>query len=152
MKKFLFAVVCLWLYCLAFAQEKNNVQEILEAPLPEECSVWNTDDASRNACLTKHRLDVQYAIDKALAEKNRVNHFNYEAFGPQKTREEIAQEKREFILCCFAAVFILACVCFALFPVVKNKFNRIKNKTKLHRKQRAGKHTLDDVFAAEKKE
>jgi len=39
-----------------------------------------------------------------------------------------------------------------LFTIIKKKFNQIKNKTKLHRRQRAGKHTLDDVFAAEKKE
>ena len=125
MKKFLFAAVCLFLCCVAFSQDKVSY---------------------------RRAADVRYTINAELAKQSRGNHFNYAAFGPQKTREEIAQEKREFVLCCFAGVFILACFCVALFPVVKNKFNHIKNKTKLHHKQRAGKHTLDDVFAAEKKE
>lgn len=126
MKKYILSVVCLLVFFLVSAQD--------------------------NSTYKMRSADLQYETNKTLADKSRANYFNYAALGPQKTREEIAREKREFILCCFAGVFVFVCFCFALFPFVKNKFNHIKNKTKLHRRQRAGKHTLDDVFAAEKKE
>ena len=129
----------------AATTEKTDLEKFLDTPMPQECSTWNTDDASRNACLAKHSQDLQFAIDNTLRKKAQANGFNYSALAQQKTKEEIAREKFYTVLIWLGGCLFFIFILYVLFRIIKNKLS-------LRIKRRAGKHTLDDVFAAEKKD
>lgn len=68
----------------------------------------------------------------------------------------IAEEiecRREIIMWSLAGLCAVVCLvlAFPIFFFLKNKFSQAKKKINLRHKQHLGKHTLDDVFAAEKR-
>lgn len=160
MKKYLFLFVYLFLFSFSAAQEQpilpqddkclspleeQILREKCEAKKEKEGDFLLPDECAKLGCRQKRAQDLQFAVQTELYNRAKANYFNYAALVPPKTEEEIAREKFITFLIWAGGCLGFLCICFVLFRLFKNKVS-------LRIKQRHGKHTLDDVFAAEKKD
>ena len=156
MKKFLFAAVCLFLCCVAFSHGKSKFLSDVQYKPKMDIEKCLKENIYTSACLDscagmdgKTQACIEYE-KKFWAWYEEANKDYYNGLAAQE--KQAHERRREIIVFSILLAGPVIIILAPIFVFVKNKFNHIKNKTKLHHKQRAGKHTLDDVFAAEKKE
>lgn len=149
--RYVFLILCLFVCNYSFSQEDERLTPLEEQTLREKCESQKigaflmSDECLKLKSPEVRHADLQFAVNTELRERSKANYFDYSALVPPQTEEELAREKLITFLIWFGGFLGVACICFVAFRFVKNKvYLRIK--------QRHGKHTLDDVFAAQKKE
>lgn len=158
MKKYIFLIIFLLAPYFLSAQEQQLLPTENKdlSPLEEQVLREKCEEAKKNSpfltpdeCLELksarvRALDFRYAIQTELRNRNLANGFNYAALDASTPEPPSTLEIIITFLLWLGGILAFVCICVFVVKSVKNKIS-------LRIKQHTGKHTLDDVFAAEKR-
>lgn len=150
MKKYFFLLVCIFLFCSAFALTNEQIESFLAEIKQEQIEFENL------VCGEKEKKEV-YASHNFSWVQNTSDCFTMTAGRGCAYKECLkiaeARERRAEIFR-WSCIGLIALVCLILiFPfsvLLKRKFYHAKKKINFRRKQSLGQNTLDDVFEIEK--